>query len=327
MMYNILMVEIKIEKNDAGQRLDRFLKKYYGKASLSHIYKMIRKDVKVNGKRGAMDTMLSQGDLLTVYLSPEKSEEMRREKKTYQVKRQFGIAYEDDRVLIVDKPFGLLTHGDAQEKKNTLANQVTGYLLEKGEYIPGREQTFIPAPVNRLDRNTTGLVIFGKDGEITKELNRILRERDKVEKYYQAIVAGELDRTLELRDRMEKDASTNTVRIVEEGKDMVTFVRPLAVAKGYTLVEVMLLTGRTHQIRVQLQAAGHPIIGDGKYGNTKVNGKVRKRFDLTTQLLHSNRLVFREGHLAGKDISCPLPERFENIRRSIFDRDEAERKK
>lgn len=313
-----MMVKIRIEKNDSDQRLDRFLKKYYGKATLGHIYKMIRKDIKINGKRGDIGTMLREGDLLTVYLTEEESDALRQVKKVYRVRKQFQVAYEDDRVLIVDKPFGLLTHGDAREKKNTLANQVAGYLLGKGEYLPGREQTFMPAPVNRLDRNTTGLVVFGKDAAKVKELNRIFRERDKVEKYYRTIVWGRLNGPLELRDRMEKDQEVNKVKIAAEGKDMVTQVTPLDVRDGYSFVEAKLLTGRTHQIRVHLQAAGYPLIGDGKYGDPRVNAKVREKFDLTTQILHGCRLIFREGSLAGKDISSSLPGRFEEIREEIF---------
>ena len=124
---------------------------------------------------------------------------------------------------------------------------------------------------------------------------------------------------------MEKDAVANKVKIARGGKSMITLVRPLAVAKGYTFAEVMILTGRTHQIRVHLQAAGYPIIGDGKYGDGEANAVVRKRFGLTTQLLHGNRLVFREGSLVGKEIRSPLPEKFEEVHREIFGGEESER--
>ena len=145
------MVKLIIEKNEGNQRLDRFLKKYLKNASLSHIYKLIRKDLKVNGKRAKVETMLEEGDELTFYISQEQLDEYTRVKKTIKAKKQFGIAYEDSRMLIAEKPFGLLTHGDSKEKKNHLANQVCGYLQQNGEYDSGRERVFVPSPVNRLD--------------------------------------------------------------------------------------------------------------------------------------------------------------------------------
>ncbi|MEG0392784.1 MAG: RluA family pseudouridine synthase, partial [Anaerovoracaceae bacterium] len=243
MLYNEKMIKLTIEKNDENQRLDRFLKKYYGKASLSFIYKMIRKDVKINGKRGKAETVLHEGDQLQVYLSDEDGEALRTKQKTYRTKRQFEIAYEDEDLLIVEKPFGLLTHGDAVEKKNTLANQVCGYLMSKGEYSPGREQTFVPAPVNRLDRNTTGLVIFGKNAATVKEMNQMIRERGQIQKKYLTIVAGNLTKPIELKDKMIKDENRNVVEIVgadQEGKVMETIATPLKTTGEYTLVEVEL---------------------------------------------------------------------------------------
>lgn len=156
------MIEIIITENQGGQRLDRFLKKYFDKAPLSLIYKMIRKDVKVNGKRSTKEAMIQAGDRLAVYLSEEEAKALQTQKKRVRAKRQFSIAYEDENLLIAEKPFGLLTHGDKTEKKNHLANQVVDYLIEKGEYNPRADRTFAPAPAGRLDRNTTGLVMFGK---------------------------------------------------------------------------------------------------------------------------------------------------------------------
>ena len=156
------MIKITITENQGNQRLDRFLKKYFDRAPLSHIYKLIRKDVKVNGKRQKEDTMLAAGDELTIYLSEEDAKALQTVKKHVKAKRQFRIAYEDENILVCEKPFGLLTHGDHTEKKNHLANQVVDYLIQTGAYQPRLEKTFTPAPANRLDRNTTGLVIFGK---------------------------------------------------------------------------------------------------------------------------------------------------------------------
>lgn len=330
------MIRLKIEKNEEGQRLDRFLRKYFKKASLGHIYKMIRKDVRVNGKRAGIETFLSEGDQVDIYLSEEEAESYREPKKTVRALRQFTVAYEDSHMLVVSKPFGLLTHGDKSEKKNTLANQVLGYLTEKGDYHPRSEKTFVPSPVNRLDRNTTGLVIFGKDSETLKRLNRLLRERDLVEKYYLTIVAGHITKPLVLKDAMVKDEKTNTVTIQTDpgdgGKWMESRVRPIRSSiqssknadrqqtnergseQAYTLVEVRLITGRSHQIRAQLASAGFPIIGDTKYGNAKSNRLMKEKFGLTTQLLHAYKLV-----IDGIVVEAPVPDSFSKITGVLID--------
>ena len=273
------MIKITITTNEADQRLDRFLKKYFKKASLSGIYKMIRKDIKLNGKRAKEDTMLREGDELSLYMSEEKMAELTAPVKKNSAKRQFKIAYEDNNILIVDKPKGLLTHGDSHEKKNTLVNQVCGYLQEKGEYLPSREKTFVPSPVNRLDRNTTGLVIFGKNAAALRMLTGVIKDREHIEKYYVTIVCGKLDKEMVLDDRMVKDHETNISSVVsdeDEGKDAMTHVKPLVVGDKFSLVEVRIFTGRTHQIRVHLANAGYPLAGDIKYGDRKVNDYLRK---------------------------------------------------
>ena len=267
------MVKLTITENEAGQRLDRFLRKYLKKAPLSSIYRIIRKDIKLNGRRVREDTMLRAGDELSLYMTEEKINELTADVKKKRVRRQFKIAYEDDNILIVDKPWGLLTHGDAFEKKNTLANQVCGYLQEKGEFDPSREKTFTPSPVNRLDRNTTGLVIFGKNAAALRELTRIIRERDSIEKYYMTIVCGRLKEELFLNDRLEKDAGRNISEIItgDGGKEAATHVKPLKTGAKFSLAEVRIFTGRTHQIRSHLRHAGFPLAGDAKYGSRKIN--------------------------------------------------------
>lgn len=322
------MVKLTITKNEAGQRLDRFLKKYLKSAPLSHIYKIIRKDLKVNGKRAKAESMLAEGDELSLYMSQDEIDSYHKPKKSLKAKRQFGIAYEDENLLVAEKPFGLLTHGDAVEKRNTLANQVCGYLQEQGEYNPGRERTFVPSPANRLDRNTTGLVIFGKNALSLQALNKMIREKDRVSKRYLTIVFGEMKAPISLSDKMEKDHRSNRVTVLssdaEGGKSMETIVRPVQRKNGYTLVEVELLTGRTHQIRAHLKKAGFPIIGDAKYGDQSVNRAVGKKFGLSTQLLHSYKLIFNNidvplEYLTGKVITSELPDDFQRIKKEIFD--------
>ncbi len=324
-MYNNSMFKITITENEAGQRLDRFLKKYFNNATLGAIYKIIRKDVKLNGKRAGENTMLSVGDELAIYVSDETATNLRKEKTRQKVKRQFKVAYEDADILVVEKPFGLLTHGDRTEKKNHLANQVIDYLIEKGDYNPRTEKTFVPAPANRLDRNTTGLVVFGKNAAALQNLNKLIREKDKIQKLYLTIVAGKLPKPVRLRAKMTKNEEKNLVSVLSEeaqGKLMETIVRPLETAnfkgRDYTLVEVEILTGRTHQIRAHLAKAGYPIIGDVKYGDKKINDLIEKEFGLTTQLLHAYKLIFEDTAEAPKVIESRLPADFEGIKQTIF---------
>lgn len=349
--------------NDKGQRLDRFLKKYFDAAPLSMIYKMIRKDVKVNGKRAKEQTILAEGDLLRVYISDEDAAAFHRERRPAKARKQFRIAYEDEDMLVVSKPFGLLTHGDGKEKKNTLANQVIGYLQEKGEYNPAAEQTFRPAPVNRLDRNTTGLVIFGKTAEATRRLAAQIKDHEEIEKYYLTIVAGQLKEERRIEGLLEKDETSNTMKVMsatgndglsEEGtklsnsqaedcneasqrshrgtdcgggltelqktvgKNAVTIARPLKAARGYTLVEVQLITGRTHQIRAHLAAEGFPILGDRKYGQPKVNKSMKEKFNLDAQLLHAYRLVITEWDGHRIEIEDRLTPAFMRVKEGLF---------
>lgn len=262
---------------------------------------------------------------------------MQKQTQRIRVKKQFSVIYEDENILAVDKPFGLLTHGDKTEKKNHLANQVVDYLIEKGDYVPSREKTFTPSPANRLDRNTTGLVLFGKTAAALAELNMMLRNRDAIDKRYMTITAGHIDGYMHLQSSMTKDERRNVVSVIkgdDEGKAMDTEVFPQEYstengsAGRYTLTEVKINTGRTHQIRVQLADAGYPIIGDVKYGSARVNRSVKERYGLTTHLLHSNRLIFRScredgplAYLRGKELMCPLPKDFKRIKDDIFGKD------
>lgn len=357
------MREIQITANDAGRRLDRFLRKYMRNASLGEIYKIIRKDVKIDGKRRNESYMLQEGEVLTLYVSDEALGKLtggsaEAARPTRKAKRQFGIVFEDECVLIADKPFGLLTHGDINEKKNHLANQVKDYLIEQGEYDPRSEKVFSPAPANRIDRNTTGLVLFGKTSAALKELNRIIRD-DLVSKYYLTIVCGRISSEQVLEGTLVKDTRANKVSIRSSNKvssrgayaginrstnsvtnrstsdsselAIKTIVRPLEALKfgkdgkfDATLVEVELVTGRSHQIRAHLASIGHPIIGDSKYATRSardMNVLLLDRFGLSTQLLHAYRLEFAEelayidslSYLAGQSFTAEIPERFSEI--------------
>lgn len=337
------MREITITANDSGRRLDRFLRKYLPGASLGEVYKIIRKDVKVDGRRRNESYILNEGEVLSLYLSDETLETLGRVGRSSvqterRPKRSFGIIYEDDNILIADKPYGLLTHGDSREKKNHLANQVKDYLIAEGSYDPASERVFTPAPVNRLDRNTTGLVLFGKTSASMRELNRVIRD-DELGKFYLTIACGIIEDELHLRGGLVKDGTANRVRIVRGDenaagqKDIETVVRPrehLRFGDGLeaTLCEVELVTGRSHQIRAHLASAGHPLMGDSKYARREshaVNRYAADRFGLTAQLLHAGRIEFGEelsgsdhlAYLAGLSFEAPLPPRFREIYKAL----------
>ena len=355
----ITMIKLTITESQSNQRLDRFLKKYFDGAPLSHIYKMIRKDVKVNGRRKGKETILSTGDEITIFIREEEALRLQKPVKRVRVKKQFAIAYEDANILAAVKPFGLLTHGDRNEKKNHLTNQVIDYLIEKGDYDP-RDKTFVPASAGRLDRNTTGLVLFGKNRLALQQLNQMNRTKQSIGKYYLTIVEGKIKAPLHLRDKMTKDPEKNQIQVLplqEEGKLMETIATPLAAAlysgHWYTLTQVEILTGRTHQIRAQLANAGFPVIGDRKYGRTAVNHIMERDFGLTTHLLHGWKLEFRpllqtenedngqEGtekgeagesktdrrvdildYLRGRVITAELPSEFRRIKETLFGKNE-----
>ena len=324
------MREIKITANDAGRRLDRFLRKYLAKASLGEIYKIIRKDVKVDGRRRPESYILNEGEVLSLYLSDETIADLSADTRSgsggQKARKQFRIIFEDDSILIADKPFGLLTHGDAHEKKNHLANQVRDYLISRGAFDPSSEKVFSPAPANRLDRNTTGLVLFGKTAPALRALGEMIRG-DMVSKYYLTIAAGILDQEQTLTGSLSKDESANKVLINKEGgREIMTVVTPVEHLKfgggiDATLVLVRLVTGRSHQIRAHLASIGHPLAGDVKYQtgrSRRLNEYVKSEFSLTTQLLHAYRIRFDTApeelaYLAGREFTAPLPARFREI--------------
>ncbi len=350
------MRKLVIGSNEQKQRLDKFLRKYMCNASLSFVFKSIRKNVKVNGKRQGGEYVLRVGDEVTLYISDEELRALTFRGNPPGVKKQFSICYEDENILVVNKPAGLLTHGDKTEKKNHLANQVITFLAQRGDYDMSGERTFSPAPVNRLDRNTSGLVIFCKNYRALQDFNRMIKERGIIRKFYLTIVRGELVHKLHLKAGMIKDRDANRITVVSDSagqvgpaarmtgaaddvenaastvsaaggvaavRTMETEVIPIKSANGYTLVEVELLTGRTHQIRAHLEDEGYPIIGDAKYGDAGVNAEIKKRVGLTTQLLHAYKLRFENcpkpyGEMEGLEIVSEPRGRFVEIRKKLL---------
>ncbi len=322
------MKELKVKSNDANQRIDKYLKKVLVNAPASFIYKMFRKkDVKVNGQRVGENYILKEGDLVTLFLYEDKFNEFSAVNEVIKVKKQFDVLYEDRQVLIVNKPAGLLVHEDVNETTNTLTNQVLYYLSEKGELDLSRESSFMPGPVHRLDRNTSGIVIFGKTLKALQILNEMIKQRHCVEKEYVTITTGRLEKAQELVGYVKK--VDNEARVIFVKKDdpnalmMKTIVNPVLANDSYSLVKVKLVTGRMHQIRIHLASIGNPIIGDRKYGDFGANRQIKAKLGLNNQLLHAYKVKFVKtwgelDYLLDKEIIAPIPQEFLAIKNKLF---------
>ena len=311
---------------EANQRIDKFLKRRLKDAPVSFIYKMFRqKDVKINGKKAAIDVLLKEGDEVKIYLKEALLEKFHSEAVLRPVKADFEILYEDENLLVINKPKGLLVHGDEGEKRITLQNRVLNYLKEKGEWDPNGLSGFIPSPAHRLDRNTSGVVIFGKNLPTLQELLELFRERDQIEKRYTLLVRGITSPEGKIDLPLEKDSKKKRVFVSHSKRAksaLTTFTRKKAYQSGFSLVEAELKTGRTHQLRVHFAAIGHPIVGDSKYGDFKVNERFEKRYGLKNQFLHAGYFKFKDidGYLSyrsGKEFIAPRQKKETEILESL----------
>lgn len=303
------MKEFIIQKNEENQRFDKYLKKLLPNATTSFLYKMMRKkNIVINKKKVEGNEKLKAGDVVSIFLSDETFEKfhvnLEELKKEYDVLKSLTlkglkIVYEDEDMIIADKPYNMLSQ-KASDKDMSANEYLLGYMINKGELSFDEFQTFRPSVVNRLDRNTTGLLLFGKTLSALQQLGEGIRERS-IEKYYRAIVAGELKEELELKGYLLKDEKTNKVTFYKEqveGADYIeTGVKPIQSKNGLTLVEIHLVTGKTHQIRLHLSTIGHPILGDMKYGSEKINKKYYESHKVNHQLLHAYRLEFPNGKI------------------------------
>ena len=287
------MKEFTIGTNDAGQRLDRFLAKAVPLLPASLAQKYIRiKRIKLNGGRAERDTRLQAGDLLQLYINDEFFDKPREDNAFLTVASpKLTIVYEDEHILLADKRPGLAVHPhDGAEYGRTLIDHIQAYLYQKHEWNPRTENAFTPALCNRIDRNTGGIVIAAKTAEALRVMNQKIKDRE-LDKRYLAIVEGTpKPKDGSLKGYLFKDAKKNRVFVTDSpqpgSKSCQTNYRTLASANGLSLVECELITGRTHQIRAQFAHAGHPLLGDGKYG------KLDKRFGRNYQALYSYRLTF-----------------------------------
>ena len=287
------MKEFTVGKNDAGQRLDRFVSKTVPLLPASLLQKYIRlKRIKVNGKGSVRDARLNAGDVLQMYINDEFFDTPREENAYLTVSTpKIHIVYEDENILLADKKPGQAVHPhDGAEYGKTLIDHIQAYLYAKGEWKPRQENSFAPALCNRIDRNTGGIVIAAKNAEALRILNQKIKDRE-LDKRYLCIVHGTpKPREGTLKGYLFKDAVKNRVYVSEKSqpgaKTCATNYRTLQTKDGLSLVECQLITGRTHQIRAQMAHAGHPLLGDGKYG------KLDKRYDRKYQALYSYKLLF-----------------------------------
>lgn len=303
-------------ENDIGLRMDKFTVKVCPALPSALMYKYFRlKRIKVNGKKTEISYRLKAGDMIDMYINDEFFD-VTEENAFLSCKMSVNVVYEDENIIVVNKPQGVVVHeDDSGEKVNTLISGIKKYLFDSGEFNPEEENTFAPALCNRIDRNTAGLVIAAKNAESLKVLNQKIKDRE-ITKYYYCLVKGTpAAQKGTLKNWLLKDENKKEVKVFDSpGKDRKTAITEYEIVrnyKGYSLVRVKLITGRTHQVRAQFAHAGNPLLGDGKYGDPKINASSGFKY----QALYSYKILFdfttdagRLEYLKGKEISVKFEE-------------------
>ena len=315
--YNYNMLEKTISYAESNQRLDKYVKKVLNDAPLSFVYKLFRKkDVKVNSKPAKIDYKIVTGDVVRIYVTDSQIEDFLNPITTQGRVLPFPIVYEDDNLLIINKPTNLLVHSDSSSlAKLTLTEHVLAYLIHTGEYNPRVTSGFIPGPAHRLDRNTTGIVMFGKNVQTLQELNELFKNKTDLDKFYIALVVGRIRKDGEINAKLLKDERTNITKVstAQYAKTALTKYSVLKTFADTSLLKVQIITGRTHQIRVHMQSIDHPVVNDGKYGSFDFNREYIKKFKNEDIFLHAHSVIFNnvEGvlsYLNGTEFIAPLPE-------------------
>jgi 23S rRNA pseudouridine955/2504/2580 synthase len=315
-------MKIVIGPNEAGQRVDKFVRKWLKDVPLSAIFKSFRKgDIKVNGKKTKEKYSLVEGDIVETYEIKSKPEK----KKFVRINNNFKVTFEDDNMLILEKWPGVLVHSNGEEGEPTLTDYVLSYLYDKGDYAPEKEVTFTPAPCNRLDRNTSGVVIFGKNFESLKLINEMIRDR-RIKKYYVTLVKGRIkDGVYEGFIYKNEDANISKVfdKEMPNTKKIAMEVKNIQSCGAFSLIEIDLITGRSHQLRAHLGHLGNPIIGDSKYGEKKLNNFFNNKYGLNYQFLYAYKVMFKNcpdklSYLENKTIAETLPPIFKKIKTDVF---------
>ncbi|MBQ4521819.1 MAG: RluA family pseudouridine synthase [Lachnospiraceae bacterium] len=321
------MKEIIVNRNEAGQRLDKLLGKYLNQAPKSFIYKMLRKkNIKLNDKKAQGNEILKEKDSVKLFLSEETISSFQNHSQKLSLpdkKAELDIVYQDKDVIFVNKPAGMLSQ-KAEAADISLNEHLLSYVVKQNILKEEELRNFRPSVCNRLDRNTSGLVLCGISLQGLQELSEALRERS-VQKYYLTIVKGVVEKAGKVEGYLLKDEHTNSVVLKKEKSESSSYVlteyEPVSSNGSYTLLKVHLITGKTHQIRACLSQIGFPILGDGKYGDVLVNQEMKKEYSLKFQLLHSYQVVFPNDFslkaLAGKTFTAPLPIQFLKMKNGL----------
>ena len=305
------MKEFQIKKNDAGQRLDKFLTKAVKGLPTSLMYKYIRtKKIKVNRARTEQKYVLQEGDVVQLFIKDEFFDSPEKDNSALaSITPKLTIVYEDENIILCNKRPGVLVHEDDEGKDNTLIMHIKAYLYQKGEYDPDNEQSFAPALCNRIDRNTGGIVIGAKNAEALRVMNEKIKN-DEISKFYYCVVHGKMPKRADtLTGFLLKDSDKNQVKIfdkqVKGSKNIITKYKVVSEKNNMSLLEIELVTGRTHQIRAHMSYIGHPLLGDGKYGINKDDRSKGYKY----QVLYAYRLRFdfdddsgALGYLKGKEV-------------------------
>lgn len=321
------MRELIVDKNENEQRIDRFLRKYLEEASRGFVYKMLRKkNITLNGKRAKPEDMIYEGDKIQLYLADETIDKFRRKIDIIKSDLIPDIVYEDENIILINKKTNILSHGSGGDYEENIVDSMISYLIQKGDYVPRIERTFSPSICNRLDRNTSGIIVGAKNYEALKEINRAFKE-SQIRRFYKTIVRGNVEKDIIANAYLSKDEDRNLATIYEKAdeglKEIETHINVLANKNGYSLLEVELKTGRTHQIRAHLESLNYPIIGDRKYGNRDINNIFKEKYKLKDQWLHGYKIEFQglEGdleYLNGKIFTSEADENYRQIEIDLF---------
>ena len=313
------MQKFVVSSSESGQNLEKYIRKVLKDAPLSFIYKLFRKkDIKVNGHWEKEKYVISEGEEISIYITDSQLEEFKKKNKELVTGNvQSWIVYEDNNILIINKPRGVVVQLD-DSKSVPLDQMVISYLAEKGEYDPNNDLGYVPAPSHRLDRNTAGLIIFGKNIQTLRYLSTIMQEKALIEKKYLTLVVGNIDKSGEINYPLSKNSKTGKVYVDENGKTAITRYKVVRHIKDFTLLEVQLLTGRTHQIRVHMASINHPVVGDNKYGDFKINKEIENEYGFKNQFLVSYELKFGQlneplKYLSNKCFKIDLPKEMNDL--------------
>ncbi len=317
------MISYKIIDTESGQTLEKYVRKVLNTAPLSFIYKLFRKkDIKVNGHWEKEKYILNVDDEVSIYVTDVQLEEFNK-KNEYQPNDSIKdwIIYEDRNIILINKPRGVLVQKDDHSSDKALDQLVIEYLMFKGEYDPQKEQGFKPGPAHRIDRNTSGIVIFGKNHASLVYLFELLKNHELIGKHYISLVCGDVEEDGVVEAPLRKNFDQKKVVVAstkDGGKPSKTIYHVLEHLNGYTLLDLTLVTGRTHQIRAHMSYIRHHVVGDTKYGDFKANNFFKKEYGFENQFLHASELHFGKlekplENLSSKSFKAEMPEEYKEL--------------